>query len=398
MKHYRWTLLVLLLVSLALACPAAAETDSSRLVEWLNGRYDISLDEDAGAWVQQALGSDENGQVRLTVDEAVYDGVKAWVLLTLEPLEEGQSSPDLEAQALVVDTDNEPTASWTCQTVEADGALTLLAEISLNGQSPEQLSLHVGTDSEQPLAVSFHLDRTPSARAAYTLEGSGGEADILWADRVDTPFAAYLLYGYSLRNAALDGAASLLQEDGRYYATPNGMYAHLNARCSGMKDATELSGLDAIEQGKIPCPECIGTYQPPRQGQMTWIDEGATYYATPNGLYIHLDRECSGMQGASEIAGEEAIAQDRVPCPICVAGRTEQVGGMSFLSMAPRDAQGQPLEGALWYEEGAPASEDVFDLVSVYMFPKDAFPEGSLFLAPDNAEDASAFMKLIPGP
>ena len=111
MKHYRWTLLVLLLVSLALACPAAAETDSSRLVEWLNGRYGISLDEDAGAWVQQALGSDENGQVRLTVDEAVYDGVKAWVLLTLEPLEEGQSSPDLEAQALVVDTDNEPTAS-----------------------------------------------------------------------------------------------------------------------------------------------------------------------------------------------------------------------------------------------------------------------------------------------
>lgn len=86
---------------------------------------------------------------------------KAWVLLTLEPLEEGQSSPDLEAQALVVDTDNEPTASWTCQTVEADGALTLLAEISLNGQSPEQLSLHVGTDSEQPLAVSFHLDPDP---------------------------------------------------------------------------------------------------------------------------------------------------------------------------------------------------------------------------------------------
>ena len=150
MKHYRWTLLVLLLVSLARVCPAAAGNGFLRLVEWLNGRYGISLDEDAGAWVQQALGSDENGQVRLTVDEAVYDGVKAWVLLTLEPLEEGQSSPDLEAQALVVDTDNEPTASWTCQTVEADGALTLLAEISLNGQSPNNCPSTWGRTASSP--------------------------------------------------------------------------------------------------------------------------------------------------------------------------------------------------------------------------------------------------------
>ena len=399
MEHRRRSILIILLLSLALACPVSAEESPSRLVQWLNGFYGLSLEDDSSAWVQHSLGSDENSQVRLTIHEGVYDGVMAWVLLTVEPVEEDA----IDISNIEIDVDNAPAATSTCQIVEEGDALTLCAEICLNGQAPEQASLRVGVDAQQPCSVSFKLNRTESTWTALSPEsGANCDATVLFANRVDTPFATYLTYAYSLRDAILNRSVALIEEDESYYATEYGQYIHLDPNCSGMEGASEISGREAIEQEKLPCPVCAVMEAGPLQDFMvsssSLIEGSETYYATEYGKYIHLDPECSGMKGASAISGDEAIAQSRIPCPICVTMDEDWAESERFLTLVPLDAQCQPVNGVLWSEEGAPAEGEEFTFSSVYMFLKDTLPTDTLFLAPSNAtEDQSSFIKLTTG-
>ena len=43
-----------------------------------------------------------------------------------------------------------------------------------------------------------------------------------------------------------------------------------------------------------------------------------TFYATSEGIYYHLDDQCSGMQNASPVTAEDAILAGKETCPACI--------------------------------------------------------------------------------
>ena len=55
-------------------------------------------------------------------------------------------------------------------------------------------------------------------------------------------------------------------------------------------------------------------------GAMDMSESGLGVWMTPNGLYYHLDPECSGMKNAELIALEIAEAEGRPACLVCVQG------------------------------------------------------------------------------
>ena len=60
-------------------------------------------------------------------------------------------------------------------------------------------------------------------------------------------------------------------------------------------------------------------------GAMDMSESGLGVWMTPNGLYYHLDPECSGMKNAELIALEIAEAEGRPACPVCVDGELVQL-------------------------------------------------------------------------
>ena len=60
-------------------------------------------------------------------------------------------------------------------------------------------------------------------------------------------------------------------------------------------------------------------------GAMDMSESGLGVWMTPNGLYYHLDSECSGMKNADLVALEIAEAEGRPACPVCVQGELVQL-------------------------------------------------------------------------
>lgn len=87
------------------------------------------------------------------------------------------------------------------------------------------------------------------------------------------------------------------------WMTQNGVYYHSDEHCSGMDGAYGCEVLEALANGKTPCPKCA------KQLSSVWVTE--------NGMYYHLNPECSGMTGAKEISGRDAVMQGKTLCPNC---------------------------------------------------------------------------------
>ena len=60
-------------------------------------------------------------------------------------------------------------------------------------------------------------------------------------------------------------------------------------------------------------------------GAMDMSESGLGVWMTPNGLYYHLDSECSGMKNADLVALELAEAEGRPACPVCIDGELVQL-------------------------------------------------------------------------
>jgi|GEM_PF-5492827 len=74
------------------------------------------------------------------------------------------------------------------------------------------------------------------------------------------------------------------------------------------------------------------------------IDDEATYYATENGVFIHRLRECSGMKDAMAITGEQARAQGRRACPVCLSAQPYQSGFTGYdWWFSLLDDKGEPI-------------------------------------------------------
>ena len=99
-----------------------------------------------------------------------------------------------------------------------------------------------------------------------------------------------------------------VNESAQYMPVPNG------AEAPGDWTATEtLAPAAAVGAAAIDDAASI-------VGAMDMSESGLGVWMTPNGLYYHLDPECSGMKNAELIALEIAEAEGRPACPVCVQG------------------------------------------------------------------------------
>lgn len=98
-------------------------------------------------------------------------------------------------------------------------------------------------------------------------------------------------------------ADSYAEEVQFVWMTQDGAYYHTDEHCSGMEDAYGCEVLEALANGKAPCPKCA--------------EQLSSVWATENGMYYHLNPDCSGMTGAKEIPGRDAVMQGKTLCPSC---------------------------------------------------------------------------------
>lgn len=104
----------------------------------------------------------------------------------------------------------------------------------------------------------------------------------------------------------------------QFYCTKDGTYYHVKQDCSGMRDASYVTYAEARVTGKKRCPVCIGGEDETEtlaedEAQPT----GYYVYATPKGTYYHVNATCSGMKNAEQVLLSDMLKQGRPACPVC---------------------------------------------------------------------------------
>lgn len=111
-----------------------------------------------------------------------------------------------------------------------------------------------------------------------------------------------------------------------FYATQNGRYYHKDQYCTDMKNATVYTKELAAATGKDACPVCVTGQQRqlnPTGANVVFLDQstqdksGIGVWCTQQGDYYHITSDCSGMQGASQIALRDALLLGKGACPTC---------------------------------------------------------------------------------
>ena len=90
------------------------------------------------------------------------------------------------------------------------------------------------------------------------------------------------------------------------YATSKGRYFHTDSSCSGMKNATSGTLLQAKVAGKAACPTCANGAD-----TLVWFTKGGERY--------HSKSNCSGMQGANQATLAEALIMGKARCTTCIS-------------------------------------------------------------------------------
>ena len=93
------------------------------------------------------------------------------------------------------------------------------------------------------------------------------------------------------------------------YARLDGTYFHTDPNCSGMTNASHISLLVALQNGKAACPTCCAVGR-------------RTVYCTENGEWFHIDPTCQGMRNANQTYVALALAMGKTACPVCLDGVT----------------------------------------------------------------------------
>ena len=115
-----------------------------------------------------------------------------------------------------------------------------------------------------------------------------------------------------LNAAAVQNYARTLSTDRSgvmVYATQDGTYFHTDPNCNGMRNASRISLLTALQNGKAACRDCCAV-------------AGNTVYCTEDGTWFHLDPNCQGMRNARMTYVALALVMGKTPCPECMSGIT----------------------------------------------------------------------------
>ncbi len=222
-----------------------------------------------------------------------------------------------EAPAIRIEEQNAPytpvpdgaeaLGDWTA-TAEPTPMPTLEPEKQVNESA---LTTSVPDDAEAPANWNATAEPTPmptlepekqvNGSAPYTSVPDGAEAPADWnATAEPTPMPTLE------PEKQVNGSA-------QYTPIPE------DAEVSGDWNATAtLAPAEAVGAAAIDDAASIA-------GAMDMSESGLGVWMTPNGLYYHLDSECSGMKNADLVALELAEAEGRPACPVCVDGELVQL-------------------------------------------------------------------------
>ena len=145
--------------------------------------------------------------------------------------------------------------------------------------------------------------KKPSAAPTQTTLNIGDLTLSLTASPAPTPIGGGNTGANATPLAATPGTNA-----GTVYSPASGLYYHSNRECARIPAGVSISTVTveiAESRRQHPCPTC---YNLP------------TFWATSGGSRYHSDKNCDSMQNAVEYTQEAAEAENKVPCPKCLAG------------------------------------------------------------------------------
>ena len=273
--------------------------------------------------IEKNLGAIENGILKLTIQEAMYDSVGVRVVAAIEPVD--------PARFQVVDANDEDTKAdpgLTPLVVHAtrltaynakfeDGfaelneydresrALIYGVEYLLKGEAPKVMKLNValpGDSAATQLSVDFEIQNRAEARVVkLTPQAEGEEFRIISAEIRYTQVAAYWDITYQdWQPAPADTPFEVPR--GTYYGSLKQKFFHKDPNCSGMENAQSHDLSEFLANGVRPCPICLGAPRPAstRALDFALLDETGKEIAWSS---------CGSEQLGDEIAGVRTYHQ-----------------------------------------------------------------------------------------
>ena len=233
--------------------------------------------------IEKDLGATENGTLKLTIREAMYDGAGIRVVAVVEPLdstrfqvvdgvdEETPSNPKLDPVTITG-------ASLTAQNAKFDDNFSSLdefeqqgntliysAEYLIQGEAPDSIRMNLSFEGDSKaarLSTDFTIQNLAEARVVkLTPKAEGEEFRIISAEIRYTQVAAYLAMTYQDWQPA-PADAPFEVPDGTYYGSLKQKFFHKDPSCSGMKNAQAHDLSEYLEHGVRPCPVCLGAPRP----------------------------------------------------------------------------------------------------------------------------------------
>lgn len=265
------TIFLVLALLFLIPCAAGAESEPSQLLELLQDSL-IAPYEEALPLVQRDCATAENDCIRLTVREALYDGIALHTLIEVAPVREGEwiviedRAPASPAPTELPSYPGEPrivTIESSFTRILREGASVLLYQNSL-GHNALFATRSIAVESGGtrlllacPVQKSI-LSATPLLKDANV----GDFLHIASARLVRTPLSLYLETDCSVDLSRAPHIAPRLLPYLTYYSssgvfgTPDDLYAHLDPACKATESPIGMYGNAAAALGKQPCPLC----------------------------------------------------------------------------------------------------------------------------------------------
>lgn len=265
------TIFLVLALLFLIPCAAGAESEPSQLLELLQDSL-IAPYEEALPLVQRDCATAENDCIRLTVREALYDGIALHTLIEVAPVREGEwiviedRAPASPAPTKLPSYPGEPrivTVESSFTRILRKGASVLLYQDSPGHNAPFATRTLAVQSGGTRLLLACPVQKSILS-ATPLLENANVEdfLHIASARLVRTPLSLYLETDCSVDLSRAPHIAPRLLPYLTYYSssgvfgTPDDLYAHLDPACKATESPIGMYGNAAAALGKQPCPLC----------------------------------------------------------------------------------------------------------------------------------------------
>ena len=272
----------------------------------------LTVGDGAKELVQTNLGQARSGDVAFTLRELLYDGKGLYFTLYAEPAEEGGWLASDE-----IDYDEEALAK--------------------TGDPRVVLELYADAESEQAALLEQRVDVKQDGRGIVffyqgIVKGDDGIApDSLTGEVIYSHDSAYTNQAYSVSIPFEAQARPSVQ----LTLAPETPFEAL-----AIEDIS-LTHNDVADYVKITYHSAFDA----SEGTPFAIDDGATYYMTEHGTFFHGQSDCSGMANATAVTGAQIRESDKRPCPVCLDAQPPKSGFTGYgWRFSLLDDSGAPIE------------------------------------------------------